>query len=70
MMAARLDELRIAVGEVEAVAAVTTKSYDRGDWTGAYPLHVERLAYPLGDGIDARVGRLGHVHGAIQAGVP
>jgi hypothetical protein len=47
-VAARLDDLRIAVGETEAIAAVTVESYDRQDWSGADPLHVDRLASLLG----------------------
>jgi hypothetical protein len=45
-VAAQLDKLRIAVGETEALAAVTAESYDRQDWSGADLLHVERLASP------------------------
>ena len=45
---AHLDKLRIAVGETEALAAVTAESYDRQDWSGADLLHVERLANLLG----------------------
>jgi hypothetical protein len=47
-IAAHLDDLRIAVGELEALAAVTAESYDRQDWSGADSLHVERLASLLG----------------------
>jgi hypothetical protein len=47
-LAGRLDQLRIAVGETEALAAVTAESYDRQDWSGADLLHVERLASLLG----------------------
>jgi hypothetical protein len=47
-IAAHLDDLRIAVGEAESLAAVTAESYDRQDWSHADALHIERLASLLG----------------------
>lgn len=47
-VATQMDALRIAVGETDALAAVTAESYDREDWSGVDLLHVERLASLLG----------------------
>lgn len=47
-VAGHLDELRIAVGETEALAALAVESFDRADWEGADQLLVERTAYVLG----------------------
>jgi hypothetical protein len=47
-VAGGLDALRIALGETEALAAVTAEAYDRQDWDDADPLHAERLASLLG----------------------
>jgi hypothetical protein len=48
VVAVHLDDLRIAVGETEALTSFTAESYDRQDWIGADPLHAERLASLLG----------------------
>jgi hypothetical protein len=69
-VAAQLDELRTAVGEVDALAALALESFDRADWSGADPQLVERTAYVIGiiarsaasaasklDGFHAAVGR-------------
>lgn len=45
-VAGELDQLRIALGETEALAAVTAEAYDRQDWDDA--LHGERMASLLG----------------------
>lgn len=47
-IAAELDVLQIAVGEVEVLAAITTEAYDREDWSGSDPFSVEKVAYLLG----------------------
>ena len=47
-VAGELDQLRIALGETEALAAVTAEAYDRQDWDDADPLHAERMASLLG----------------------
>ncbi len=47
-VAAQLDELRLAIGEVDALAAVTLSWFDDGDWNGADPVLVERAGYLLG----------------------
>lgn len=47
-LAAQLDTLRIAVGEVDALAAVTVESFDNASWCGTDPLQVERMAHLLG----------------------
>jgi hypothetical protein len=45
---ARLDALRIAVGEVDVLAGVTTDVYDGADWSGSDPEVVDRVACLLG----------------------
>ena len=45
---ARLDALRIAVGEVDVLATVTTDVYDGADWSGSDPEVVDRVACLLG----------------------
>jgi hypothetical protein len=45
---AHLDELRIAVGEVDALASVALSWFDDGDWNGADPALVERAGHLLG----------------------
>jgi hypothetical protein len=45
---ARLDALRVAVGEVDVLASVTTDVYDGGDWSGSDPEVVDRVACLLG----------------------
>jgi hypothetical protein len=47
-IAAQLDDLRISVGEVDALAALAVASYDDGDWRAADADQVERMAYLLG----------------------
>jgi hypothetical protein len=72
-VACELDRLRIAVGETEALAAVTVESYDRQDWTGADPLHVDRLASLLGlisKSATATVAAFHRLHGAVADAQP
>lgn len=38
----------MAVGEVDAIAAVTVKWFDDEDWSGADPVLVERAGFMLG----------------------
>jgi hypothetical protein len=72
-LAAPMDQLRIALGDVEALASATAESYDRQHWDGADPLHVERLASLLGliarsaSGAMAAFHRL---HGAVADAQP
>jgi hypothetical protein len=47
-VAAQLDEMRLAVGEVDAIAAVTLKWFDDEDWSGADSILVERTGFMLG----------------------
>lgn len=47
-LAAQLDALRIAVGKVDALAAVAVESYDHADWSSSDSLQIERMAYLLG----------------------
>jgi hypothetical protein len=44
----RLDALRVAVGEVDVLASVTTDVYDGADWSGSDPEVVDRVACLLG----------------------
>jgi hypothetical protein len=44
----QLDQMRIAVGEVEVLAALAVEFYDRSDLSGADPIAVEKVAYLLG----------------------
>lgn len=47
-VAAQLEEMRLAVGEVDAIAAVTLKWFDDEDWSGADSILVERTGFMLG----------------------
>lgn len=47
-VAAQLDEMRLAVGEVDAIAAVTLKWFDDENWSGADSVLVERTSFMLG----------------------
>ena len=47
-VAAQLDEMRLAIGEVDAIAAVTLKWFDDEDWSGADSILVERTGFMLG----------------------
>jgi hypothetical protein len=72
-VAAELDALRIALGETEALAAVTAESYDRQDWDDADPLHAERLASLLGlisRSASAAMAAFHRLHGAVADAQP
>jgi len=47
-IAGELEQLRLAIGEVDAIAAVTLKWFDDEDWSGADPAPVERAGFMLG----------------------
>jgi len=47
-VAARIDELRLAVGEVDTLAAVTLKWFDGEDWSSADPVLFEHAGFMLG----------------------
>lgn len=47
-IATQLDELREAVGKIDALAALVLESFDYANWGGADPLLVERTAYVIG----------------------
>ena len=47
-LAGHLDALRIAVGKVEALAAVAAESYDNTIWNNTDPLQIDRMAHLLG----------------------
>jgi hypothetical protein len=72
-VAAHVDDLRIAVGETEALAAITAELYDRQDWSGADPFHVERLACLLGllsKSATAAMAAFHRLHGAVADAQP
>jgi hypothetical protein len=67
-LAAQLDALRIAVGKVDALAAVVVESYDHADWSGADPIQVERMAYLLGavaEAATAAIAVVDRFHGFV-----
>ena len=47
-LAAQLDVLRIAIGRVEALAAVAVEWFDGLTWRDVGPLQLERLTHMLG----------------------
>jgi hypothetical protein len=47
-LAAQLYALRVAIGEVDALVAVTVAAYDDADWHATDRLQVVRMAYLLG----------------------
>jgi hypothetical protein len=70
-VATELDALRIAVGETEALAAVTAEAYDRQDRDDA--LHDERMASLLGLISKSATGALAafhRLHGAVADAQP
>jgi hypothetical protein len=72
-VAGELDALRIAVGEVDALAAVTAETFDRQDWGDADPLHVDRMASLLGlisKSASVAVAAFHRLHGAVADAQP
>jgi hypothetical protein len=72
-VAGELDALRISLGEVEALAAVTAEVFDRQEWDDADPLHVERMASLLGLIARSASGALAafhRLHGAVADAAP
>ena len=72
-VATHLDGLRIALGETEALAAVTVETFDRQDWDDADALHVERMASLLGLISRSATGALTafhKLHGAVADAQP
>jgi hypothetical protein len=72
-VAGELDQLRIAVAETEALAAITAEAYDRQDWDDADPIYVERLASLLGLIARSASGALAafhRLHGAVADAQP
>jgi hypothetical protein len=72
-VAGEMDQLRIAVSETEALAAVTAEVFDRQEWDDADPLHVERMASLLGLIARAASGALAafhRLHGAVADAAP
>lgn len=43
-----LDQLRVATGETDALAAIAVVWFDDADWSGADPVLVDRAGYLLG----------------------
>ena len=72
-VADQLAALRIAAGEVDALAAVTVAWFDDGDWCDADPLVLERLASLLGlvaRGATAVVAAVERFHGVVADSQP
>jgi hypothetical protein len=72
-VADQLTALRIAAGEVDALAAVTVAWFDDGDWAAADPVLVERLASLLGlvaRGAAAMIAAVEKFHGVVADAVP
>ena len=68
-----MDQLRIALGETEALAALTAESYDRQDFAGADQTYVERLASVLGLLATSARGAMAafhRLHGAVADAEP
>lgn len=60
-VAVEMDQLRIAVGEVEALAAVLLQFFDHSDWSGVSSLLIDRMGYVLtvlGQSASFAVGRM------------
>jgi hypothetical protein len=72
-VATHLDGLRVALGETEALAAVTAEAFDRQEWDDADPLHVERMASLLGLISRSATGALAafhRLHSAVADAAP
>ena len=72
-VATHLDGLRIALGETEALAAVTAEAFDRQEWDDADPLHVERMASLLGlisKSASTALAAFHRLHGAVADAQP
>jgi hypothetical protein len=72
-VAAHLDELRIALGETDALAAVTATTYDGADWGEADPAIVDRIGCLLGLISKSASGALAafhRLHGAVADAQP
>lgn len=72
-LSAQLDAVRIAVGKVDALAAVTLLAYDDTSWCLSESLHAERIAYLIGavaDAAAAAVMTVSHVQAAVSDEAP
>lgn len=72
-IASQLAALRVAAGEVDALASVTVALFDDGDWVDVDPLVVDRLASLLGlvaRGATAVVAAVERFHGVVADGQP
>lgn len=72
-VADQLTDLRIAAGEVDALAAVTLAWFDDGDWAAADPVLVERTASLLGlvaRGATAMIAAVERFHGVVADAMP
>lgn len=59
-VAGEMDQLRIAVGEVEALVAMLLQFFDNSDWSGVSSLLIDRMGYVLtvlGQSASYAVGR-------------
>jgi hypothetical protein len=61
-LAPHLDALVIAVGRVEALAAVVQEWFDGASWHDAGPRQTERLAYMIGAISEAAAASVGTVN--------
>jgi hypothetical protein len=70
---AALDQLRISLGEVDALADVTAESFDSSDWGDADPKAVDQIASLLGlleKSATASMAAFHTLHGAIADAAP
>ena len=72
-LATPLDDLRIALGEVDVLAILTATAYDSEDWIGSDPDVVENVASLLGlikKSAAAAKAAFHRLHGAIADAAP
>ena len=72
-VAEQLDELRIAIGEVDVLATLTTAAYDSAEWSEPDPAVVERIASLLSrisKSATAARAALHRRHGAVAGAQP
>jgi hypothetical protein len=72
-LAGELDELRIALGEVDVLATLTAAAYDSADWGEADPAIVDRIGSLLGlieKSAGAALAAFHRLHGAVADAAP
>ncbi|HEX8108131.1 MAG TPA: hypothetical protein VF516_10415 [Kofleriaceae bacterium] len=68
-----LDDLRIALSEVDVLTTLTKAAYDDADWSGADPAVVDAMATLLGlidKSASSAVAAFHRLHGAIADAQP